>query len=736
MRFQCPSCKKVIPVADGQYGKKVDCPHCKAATATPESAFAAGVVIGDFVIIKQLGAGGVGVVYLAHQISLDRPAALKILRSTAPDAGGDDPVQDLIREARSAAKLNHPNIVQAYAVGEDDGVFYFAMEYVDGETMKSVLKREGIIKPTTAAEIIKQIADALQFAWDKQKLTHRDIKPDNIMYTTGHQAKLADLGLSRRAGEHRAEDDSDEVMGTPQYISPEQLTGAPVDTRSDIYSLGATFYHLVTGHFPYESADVNEIAKLHVLGNLTPPKEVNHNLPDDLNNIIVKMMARYPENRYQTPGEVAKALEASLHASPAPGAGGSLRQAALSAQAVPAGEGLSGGALRQGGMQVLAAPTQGGTSLKGAFHRPDKPASEPKEEVHTIGIGVPTTLDAALGGTKPDKKDLKLGKANAPAAGSKAAATFTSSGRKSNKSTLVIVVVFLVAAVGALLWSTWDTFFEDSAASGRRPANSNRRAAQTAPAKPSAPEPDEEVEEPAAPQQYVFTGDQALVLLHTPIPVEGALDEQLGAIYMNFAFAAVSAASQDNVENLKKLVKAVEVERSEASKLKPAEQRVMNRMLDDFMSILTVMSNGRKIDQALKGGGALKGAHFNYRNSVYEVVSAENGRITCKILRQTATTELDPETFGATDRNKFLDAAGEKLNLKDGAYCYLFYKQRFRELTGVRASSLSTQQQTEFERMYFRARLKNGGAEAERELRQIYGNDYAPLQWAIRNPLP
>ena len=267
---------------------------------TPESAFGAGIVIGDFIIIKQLGAGGAGVVFLAHQISLDRPAALKIIKEASPDSS-DDPVNDLIREARSAAKLNHPNIVQAYAVGENDGVFYFAMEYVEGETMKSVLKHDGALDPKKAAKIIQQIAEGLQFAWDKQKLTHRDIKPDNIMLTSSGQAKLADLGLSRRAGEHSEEDDSDEVMGTPQYISPEQLTGATVDTRSDIYSLGATFYQFVTGRFPYEGPDVDEIAKQHVIGNLTPPKSVNHNVPDAVNSIIMKMMARYPEQRYQSP---------------------------------------------------------------------------------------------------------------------------------------------------------------------------------------------------------------------------------------------------------------------------------------------------------------------------------------------------------------------------------------------------------------------------------------------------
>lgn len=209
-------------------------------------------------------------------------------------------------------KISHPNIVQAYAVGEEDGIFYFAMEFIRGETLKQILKREKKLEFTMAARIIREIAGALDAAWREQKLVHQDIKPDNIMLDGNGFAKLADLGLARVASTDQDEEVGDEVMGTPQYISPEQLTGIPTDVRSDIYSLGATFYQFVTGRFPYVADTAEEIAKMHVAGNLTPPKEINPEIPDELNDIIMKMMARYPEDRYQTPQPLMKALDIFL----------------------------------------------------------------------------------------------------------------------------------------------------------------------------------------------------------------------------------------------------------------------------------------------------------------------------------------------------------------------------------------------------------------------------------------
>ena len=305
MHFQCPFCRGVVSAKNKQMGKDVQCGHCDEIVSVPNARLATGAVIGDFALLEELGRGGMGVVYLAHQISLDRPAALKILQDSY--ANNAEFVVNFIKEARSAAKLNHPHIVQAYAVGEDEGIFYYAMEYINGDTMKDVLKRDKIISVDKAVTIIQQIAEALDTAWKEQKLIHRDIKPDNIILAKNNRAKLADLGLSRVAGDVD-DDDDDEVMGTPQYISPEHLTGAPMDVRSDIYSLGATFYQFVTGRFPYEGRTANEIARKHLEASLVPPQLVNLKVPEAIGQIIMKMMKKNVSERYQDAEELVEDL--------------------------------------------------------------------------------------------------------------------------------------------------------------------------------------------------------------------------------------------------------------------------------------------------------------------------------------------------------------------------------------------------------------------------------------------
>ena len=249
MRLYCPKCQKVFSAAKPAEGAEVKCPDCGAAQHYPEVIPGPGVVVGDFLIEKPLSKGGMGEVFLAKQISLDRPVALKVLQEK--HTKDKEYVESLFHEARAAAKLNHPNIVQAYAVGEDEGIYYFAMEFIRGETFKQILKREKTIEFVRAATVIRDIAKALDFAWREQKLVHQDIKPENIMLDANGFAKLADLGLAKVAtGSESGAEEGDEVLGTPQYISPEQLTGVPTDVRSDLYSLGATFYHFVTGRFP------------------------------------------------------------------------------------------------------------------------------------------------------------------------------------------------------------------------------------------------------------------------------------------------------------------------------------------------------------------------------------------------------------------------------------------------------------------------------------------------------
>lgn len=306
MRFECPVCKKLVSFKEGELGIEVICPHCSHSVKVPSSKLSNGFVVADFIIRDEIGHGGMGVVYAAHQISLDRPSAVKVLNQKY--AKDFEFVASFVKEARAAARLNHPNIVQAYAVGADNDIFYFAMEFVDGETMKQILKREKIIPIDKAMTIIQEITEALNYGWHEQKMIHCDIKPDNIMITSKGVAKLADLGLARKAEDSQGDDD-DEVLGTPQYISPEQLTGDKLDIRTDIFSLGATLYQFVTARLPFEGNSLNEIARKRLTHDPIPPNKINQDIPDAVNQIIMKMLQRNPNDRYQGCEELLKDLK-------------------------------------------------------------------------------------------------------------------------------------------------------------------------------------------------------------------------------------------------------------------------------------------------------------------------------------------------------------------------------------------------------------------------------------------
>ena len=386
MKLFCNACKNVFSVEPAEGIAETPCTACGADVSVPEKKAAPGVVIGDFLIEQSLSKGGMGEVYIARQLSLDRPVALKVLQERFTNNA--EYVEGLFREARAAAKITHPNIVQAYAVGEENGVYYFAMELIRGETFKQILKRENILDFSLAAKVVCEVAGALDVAWREQKLVHQDIKPDNIMLDSNGFAKLADLGLAHSASTGDGFDaDADEVLGTPQYISPEQLTGVPTDVRSDIYSLGATFYQFVTGQFPYVADTAEEITKMHVEGNLTPPKQINPALPDALNAIIVKMMARKIEDRYQLPSELVADLKEFLNA-PQGGHSG-LKRPGLAAP----------GGLKKPGMPTLAKP--GLPGAKPALVKPAVPGAKPALVKPAAPGAKPALVKPAAPGAKP-----------------------------------------------------------------------------------------------------------------------------------------------------------------------------------------------------------------------------------------------------------------------------------------------------------------------------------------------
>ncbi|NUN51145.1 MAG: serine/threonine protein kinase, partial [Candidatus Brocadiae bacterium] len=276
--------------------------------------------IHGYKILARIGQGAMGSVFKALQVSMDRVVALKIL---APKYGQNPRfVERFFREARAVAKLNHPNIIQGIDVGESNGVHYFAMEYVDGPTVGQLLRRGGALDERRAAQIGLQTARALEHAW-RHGLVHRDVKPDNVMLTRTGAAKLCDLGLAKVQSGDASMSEAGVSMGTPNYISPEQARGeADVDIRSDIYSLGSTMYHMVTGQVPFFSESAAVVIARHLNEAPRPPREVNALVSEGMSAAVLRMMHKDRMRRYQNPAELAGDLELlanpPAHAAPPP----------------------------------------------------------------------------------------------------------------------------------------------------------------------------------------------------------------------------------------------------------------------------------------------------------------------------------------------------------------------------------------------------------------------------------
>ena len=257
-----------------------------------------GSVLGDFHLLRILGSGGMANVYLAEQTSLKRKVALKVLR---PDLLADDTnLERFAREATAAAGLNHNNIVQVFGVGDQDGLHYIAQEYVQGVNLREFISRKGPPEAAVAVHIIRQVALALQAAAEAG-IVHRDIKPENILLTRQGTVKVTDFGLAQLNPE--ADNNSltltqaGTTMGTPLYMSPEQVNGSRVDHRSDIYSLGVTCYHLLAGRPPFRGETAISVAVQHVNKTPSPLATQRTDLPRRLCDLVHRMMAKDPDDR-------------------------------------------------------------------------------------------------------------------------------------------------------------------------------------------------------------------------------------------------------------------------------------------------------------------------------------------------------------------------------------------------------------------------------------------------------
>jgi serine/threonine-protein kinase len=269
--------------------------------------------LGDAQILKRLGRGGMADVYVANQVTLGRRVALKVLR---PDLAKDaNYVERFRREARAAARLTHPNIVQVYEVGCTDSMHYISQEYVDGLNLRQQLDRSGPLSPDQAVVVLQSVADALAAA-SAQGVTHRDIKPENIMVNQRGEIKVADFGLARvTQGEHQNElTQIGMTMGTPLYMSPEQVQGQPADVRSDLYSLGVTMYHLLVGRPPFEADSPLALAVKHLHEDPQRISEARpiRDLPPWLCEAIERLMEKSPAKRFQTPEALSQFIHQSV----------------------------------------------------------------------------------------------------------------------------------------------------------------------------------------------------------------------------------------------------------------------------------------------------------------------------------------------------------------------------------------------------------------------------------------
>lgn len=263
--------------------------------------------LGRYEILSELGQGAMGVVYKAVDPLIDRTVAIKTINLNLSKDELADFEERFNREAKSAGRLNHPNIVTIYDVGRADHVAFMAMEYLEGRELKEIIASGEVMQPDRVAEIIAQVADALAFAHD-HGIVHRDIKPANIMVLRNGSVKITDFGIAKTSSGSRTQIGI--ILGSPKYMSPEQVAGKPVDGRSDIFSLGAVLYELLTGKPAFGSEGGTLTSIMYQVLNEMPasPSGVNPAVPAAFDDIVARALAKAPENRYQSAREMANDL--------------------------------------------------------------------------------------------------------------------------------------------------------------------------------------------------------------------------------------------------------------------------------------------------------------------------------------------------------------------------------------------------------------------------------------------
>ncbi|MBS0656617.1 MAG: serine/threonine protein kinase [Verrucomicrobia bacterium] len=295
----CPTCGTELDVSELEPLAEMECPVCSAPFQVQRR-------YGPFVPLQKLGEGGMGSVFRALDESLDRQVALKILRR---DVSSDEEfVAKFEAEARITASVNHPHVVRVFSFGQDAGQYYLAMELVAGGSLDELMQLQGTVAEPQALEVGVQIAEGLQAAYEAG-LIHRDVKPGNILFADAHTAKITDFGLARPIDD--AEGDG-EIWGTPYYIAPEKLDKRPEDFRSDIYSLGGTLFHAIAGRPPFEAQNATLVALKHLKSQAVSLQAFAPNVSSETAYVVNRMLAKEPEDRYESYAECLAHLRYAL----------------------------------------------------------------------------------------------------------------------------------------------------------------------------------------------------------------------------------------------------------------------------------------------------------------------------------------------------------------------------------------------------------------------------------------
>ena len=291
-----------------------------------------------FSLERELGRGGMAVVFLATELDLGRKVAIKVLPPELTFGGGM--VERFKREARTAATLDHPNIIPIYRVAPGGKLFWYAMKYLEGESLSDVIQREGRLDLDRAAAIIHQVADALDYAHE-HGVIHRDVKPANIMLDARGRVTVTDFGIAK-AVQNASMTGSGSMIGTPYYMSPEQCSGKKVTGQSDQYSLGVMAYQMLSGHLPFTGDSVFDIVKQHCMDPPPPLSELRPDLPQPLIAVVEHALAKNPADRFASENEFAKAFSAAASGQPVslPARSGASQRKSVTADLSPVPEAL------------------------------------------------------------------------------------------------------------------------------------------------------------------------------------------------------------------------------------------------------------------------------------------------------------------------------------------------------------------------------------------------------------